>query len=154
LSVMDPSGTDTAGARHRTCLLAPWPNLLGVVEREADDGRRNPLLEPVELSDLDLGSCLGIENVHAAERDVLLQDGRPRPTRDHAALRAPDVTALAVRRHLVPLQLEPDQPPLRMLAPLRQRLLADVVLLLRLRHGEADARFERIDLVVELRPGE
>src|SRR5438128_8033311 len=62
--------------------------------------------------------------------------------------------ALAVRGRLVSLELEPHQTPLRMLAPLRQRFLPDVVFLLRLRDGEADAGLERIDLVVELRAGE
>src|SRR5438105_13599106 len=62
--------------------------------------------------------------------------------------------ALAVRGRLVSLELEPHQPPLRMLAPLRQRFLPDVVVLLRLRHGEADTGLERIDLVIELRARE
>src|SRR5213078_1178339 len=54
----------------------------------------------------------------------------------------------------VPLQLEPDETPLRMLAALGERLLADVAVVFRLRHREANAGLERVDLVVELRTRE
>ena len=55
---------------------------------------------------------------------------------------------------LVPFQLEADEHPLRMLTPLRERLLADEVVLLVGGDGEADPRLERVDLVVELVAGE
>ena len=56
--------------------------------------------------------------------------GRARPARDDADLVAADVDAVAVAGRLVPFELEPDERPLRMLAPLDERLLADEVVLL------------------------
>ena len=62
-------------ARRRTSdpRLGPRALLLRVVEREPHDGRRDPLLVPVELADLDLRAGLGVLDGHAAQRDVLAQ---------------------------------------------------------------------------------
>src|SRR5919204_1278813 len=103
-------------ARRSARRLRAWPCLLRVVEREPDDTGGDPLLEAVELADLDLGVEVGVADVHAAERDVLLEHGRARPARDHADLMPADVHAFAVRRGFVSFELEPDEPALGMLA--------------------------------------
>ena len=83
-----------------------------------------------------------------------LSTGERVAARDDADLVSTDVDAVAVAGGLVPFQLEADQHPLRMLAPVRQRFLADEVVLLVGRHRESDPGLERVDLVVELVAGE
>src|SRR5205085_1591742 len=109
-------------------------------ERERNDGCGDPLLESVELSDFDFRAGLGVPDVHAAQRDVFLQDRRARSARDDADLLAPDVHALAVRRRLVAFELQPDEHALRVRTPLLERRLADELVLLVLGDGKADAR--------------
>ena len=62
--------------------------------------------------------------------------------------------AVAVPGRLVALELEPDEHPLRMRAPLEERVAADEVVLLVGRDREADPGLEGVDLVVELVAGE
>src|SRR5919201_5162991 len=130
---MRRSASASSGLRARPCLLR-------IVEREAHHRRRDPLLEAVELADLDLGPELRIAHVHPAERDVLLQHGRARPARADADLMAADVDAVAVRPRLVALELEADEHALRVRTPLRERLLTHEVVRLVGSDREADAR--------------
>src|SRR5262245_61845560 len=67
---------------------------------------------------------------------------------------AADVDAVAVARGLVAFELQPDQHPLRMLAPLGERVATAEVVALVGGYREADSRLERVDLVVELVTGE
>src|SRR5205823_1116421 len=87
--------------RSRPALRAR-ARLVRVVEGDPDDGRRNPLLLSVELSDFDLGPELAVPSRHTAEGDVLLEDRAARPARDDAHLLAPLVDAVAVPGRLVP----------------------------------------------------
>ena len=66
----------------------------------------------------------------------------------------PDVHAVAVAGGLVALELEADERALRMRLALDQRVLAEEVVLGVELDREADARLERVDLVVELVAGE
>ena len=54
----------------------------------------------------------------------------------------------------VALQLEPDEPALRVLLAFEQSVAADEVLVVGKSHGESDPGLERVDLVVELVAGE
>src|SRR5437879_6720660 len=103
--------------------------LLRVVEGEPHDLRRNPLLQPVELADLDRGADLGVLDRHPAERERALQRRATRAAGDHAHLTATRVHRVSVAGHLVALELEPDEPALRVLLALLQRRAADEVLL-------------------------
>src|SRR3954465_11283485 len=126
------SGTGSKGmARAYPPRAAPRTRglLLRGVERERHDRRRDPLLVAVELADLDLGADLGVLRRHPAQGDVLAQDRASRARGDDADLRAAGrlVDAVAGAGGLVAGELEADEPALRVLAALDQRLLADEV---------------------------
>src|SRR5919106_6057623 len=126
----------------------------GIVEGEADDGRRQALLVAVQLADLDLGPGRGVLHRKAGERDVLAQDRRAGRAGHAADLGAADVHAVAGRRRLVPRPLETDEAALRVRLTSEERLAADEVLLVPERDREADAGLERIRLIVEFVAGE
>ena len=88
------------------------------------------------------------------ERDRLAQRRAARPAGHDAHAPAADVDLVAVAGGLVALELQPDEPALRVLLALEQRLAADEVLVAGQRDGEADAGLERVDLIVELVAGE
>ena len=134
--------------------LRARPCLIGVVERDADDRRGDPLLVAVELPDLDLGAELRVADVHSTQRDVFLQHRRARAARDNPDLLSADVHAVAVPAGLVSLQLEPDQHALRMRPAFGESFAPDEVVLLVGRDREADPGLERIGLIVELVAGE
>ena len=116
--------------------------------------RRDPLLQAVELADLERRSELRVLHGHPGERDVLLEDRAARAARHDADPLPADVDLVAVARGLVPRELEPDQDPLRMRLPLLERRPADEVVVRPQIDGEADSRLEGVDLVVELVAGE
>src|SRR4029077_19453085 len=91
--------------------LAARALLLGVVERERHDRRRDPLLVAVELADLDLRPDLRETRRHPAERDVLAQRRAARAGRDDADPRpaALLVDAVAVAGGLVAREVQADQ---------------------------------------------
>src|SRR5690606_37379214 len=101
-----------------------------VVEREAHHPGRDALLMAVELADLDLRAEGGAAHVHPAERDVRLQDRRAGAAGHHAhlATAAGRMDAIPVAGRLVPLELEPDQDPLRRSLAAKHGLPADELL--------------------------
>ena len=125
---------------RRTSRSGARPRLVRVVEREADDGRRDALLEAVELADLERRPELRVLDRHSRERDVLLEDRAARPARDDADALAADVDLVAVTGGLVPLELEPDERALRMRVALLERGASDEVVVGPQVDGEADAR--------------
>src|SRR6185312_16483359 len=100
---------------------------------------------PVELADLDFGADRRMKSVDAGERDVLLQDRRTRRGRDLADLRPADMDAVTMADGDIGIDVEPDQLSRRVFLAPDKRLAADEIVGLGFqRHGEADARLERI----------
>src|SRR5690348_4928428 len=76
--------------------LGAGAGLVGVVKREPDDPGGDPLLEPVELADLDLGADLGVLNGITGQRDRALERRAPRAARHHADFSPAHVHGVAV----------------------------------------------------------
>src|SRR5574343_1330267 len=72
------------------------PRLFRVVMRQADDGRRKPLLVTVELADLHSRAHFGMRHIDTGQRDVLAQERRAHRRSHLADLGATDMDAVTV----------------------------------------------------------
>jgi hypothetical protein len=75
--------------------------LLRIVVRERNDRCRQPFLMTIQLADFDFGARLGVFDRHAAQGDVLLQDGRSDGAGYRAHLMSADVDAIAMGSQFV-----------------------------------------------------
>ena len=106
----------------------------------------------IYLADLDFRSKIGVIDNHAAQGDVLAQDGGAGSARDYSHLTSADMHAIPRGRGLVTFELKSHEPPGRLrLAPKQCRPANEVHVSFSLkRNGKPNTGLEWVNLFVEL----